>query len=383
MEDIHSTELADEAPFTNRGFTDHEHLDDAELIHMNGRAYDYNLGRFLSVDPFIQAPGNSQSMNPYSYIMNNPLSGTDPSGYKAECEQALGKGCGDDEPKKERREKRGQGFSQDWKTVYQVDNGADVIHSVNAKGSTEEVEKIGSELKDKGYELTSGRSNSDGTVEASYTKSYSGGLDEIEGQISDSLRSISDIAMVSGLAADAGGQFLGVAGSAKVIPQFSPAGGVAGWSATWGSANGRAFMQVSALQGLGSRLRVASKALGLGALVGSTIANGLDPNYSKSDVVWKLGADSAIGYIAFKAASYGRFGGLVGLGVGVGYAVIDYHVNQTYGGWTGFANYHVREFQSGVSTFRHNMNYIQQEPHDAMHRMFNVPNTHFNMGTRQ
>ncbi|MEP2302183.1 MAG: SpvB/TcaC N-terminal domain-containing protein [Kangiellaceae bacterium] len=66
---------------TNRGFTDHEHLDDAELIHMNGRVYDYNLGRFLSVDPFIQSPGNSQSMNPYSYIMNNPLAGTDPSGY--------------------------------------------------------------------------------------------------------------------------------------------------------------------------------------------------------------------------------------------------------------------------------------------------------------
>jgi hypothetical protein len=32
--------------YTDRGFTNHEHLDDAELIHMNGRAYDYNLGRF-------------------------------------------------------------------------------------------------------------------------------------------------------------------------------------------------------------------------------------------------------------------------------------------------------------------------------------------------
>ncbi|TQV86654.1 FG-GAP-like repeat-containing protein [Aliikangiella coralliicola] len=70
---------------TDRGFTDHEHLDDAELIHMNGRVYDYNLGRFLSVDPFIQAPGNSQSMNPYSYIMNNPLAGADPSGYRSIC----------------------------------------------------------------------------------------------------------------------------------------------------------------------------------------------------------------------------------------------------------------------------------------------------------
>ena len=61
-------------------------IGESKFIHLNGRAYDYNLGRFLSVDPFIQAPGNSQSMNPYSYIMNNPLAGTDPSGYIAECD---------------------------------------------------------------------------------------------------------------------------------------------------------------------------------------------------------------------------------------------------------------------------------------------------------
>ena len=51
---------------------------------MNGRVYDYNLGRFLSVDPFIQFVGNSQGINPYSYIMNNPLAGTDPTGYVIE-----------------------------------------------------------------------------------------------------------------------------------------------------------------------------------------------------------------------------------------------------------------------------------------------------------
>ena len=51
---------------------------------MNGRVYDYNVGRFMSVDPFIQAPGNRQSLNPYSYVMNNPLSGTDPTGYAFE-----------------------------------------------------------------------------------------------------------------------------------------------------------------------------------------------------------------------------------------------------------------------------------------------------------
>lgn len=51
---------------------------------MNGRVYDYRLGRFLSVDPIISNPTNSQSINPYSYIGNNPLSGVDPTGYCAE-----------------------------------------------------------------------------------------------------------------------------------------------------------------------------------------------------------------------------------------------------------------------------------------------------------
>ena len=75
-----------DSEFTTRGFTDHEHLDDVKLIHMNGRGFDYELGRFLSVDPFVQSPNNSQSLNPYSYIMNNPMSGIDPTGYRADNE---------------------------------------------------------------------------------------------------------------------------------------------------------------------------------------------------------------------------------------------------------------------------------------------------------
>ncbi len=71
------------APATRNGFTGHEHLDTLGLIHMNGRVYDYRLGRFLSVDPIIQNPAHSQSLNPYSYIMNNPLAATDPSGYNS------------------------------------------------------------------------------------------------------------------------------------------------------------------------------------------------------------------------------------------------------------------------------------------------------------
>jgi RHS repeat-associated protein len=70
----------------NRGFTDHEMLDNVGLIHMNGRVYDPVIGRFLSVDPVFQFPENTQSLNPYSYVRNSPLSATDPTGF-CEAEQ--------------------------------------------------------------------------------------------------------------------------------------------------------------------------------------------------------------------------------------------------------------------------------------------------------
>jgi len=66
---------------TNRGFTGHETIDEVGLIHMNGRVYDADLGRFLSADPNMQFADNMQNYNRYSYVHNNPLSLTDPSGY--------------------------------------------------------------------------------------------------------------------------------------------------------------------------------------------------------------------------------------------------------------------------------------------------------------
>ncbi|MBL8299418.1 MAG: VCBS repeat-containing protein [Rhodanobacteraceae bacterium] len=74
---------------TNRGFTAHTQADEVWLVHMNGRVYDQNLGRFLSVDPIVQ-DGGSQALNPYSYIQNNPLSGSDPSGYASEKDECAG-----------------------------------------------------------------------------------------------------------------------------------------------------------------------------------------------------------------------------------------------------------------------------------------------------
>ena len=67
--------------YTNRGYTGHEQLDESGLIHMNGRIYDPEVGRFLSPDPYIQDPEHSQNFNRYTYVLNNPLSYTDPSGH--------------------------------------------------------------------------------------------------------------------------------------------------------------------------------------------------------------------------------------------------------------------------------------------------------------
>jgi RHS repeat-associated protein len=80
------TDANSDIDISKRGFTDHEHLDDMQLIHMNGRMYDYNNGRFLSVDPFIQDPSSTQSMNPYTYIFNNPQSVIYTSVYCAETD---------------------------------------------------------------------------------------------------------------------------------------------------------------------------------------------------------------------------------------------------------------------------------------------------------
>ena len=67
--------------FTKQGYTGHEHLDNVRLIHMNGRVQDPTLGRFISPDPFVQSPANSQNYDRFGYTYNNPLSYTDPTGF--------------------------------------------------------------------------------------------------------------------------------------------------------------------------------------------------------------------------------------------------------------------------------------------------------------
>jgi RHS repeat-associated protein len=55
------------------------------LYDYGARMYSPVLGRFLSADTIVPSPGNPQSLNRYSYVLNNPLKYTDPTGHR-ECE---------------------------------------------------------------------------------------------------------------------------------------------------------------------------------------------------------------------------------------------------------------------------------------------------------
>ena len=122
----------------NRGFTDHEHLADQELIHMNGRIYDFNVGRFLSVDPFLQFPENSQSANPYSYILNNPMSGTDPTGYLAETDkvEAVGGPTNDAEVKAAEEKVSGNGEQNEKRKAVRDNRSASKVGTYSASRSS-------------------------------------------------------------------------------------------------------------------------------------------------------------------------------------------------------------------------------------------------------
>jgi len=66
---------------STRGFTGEEELAVFGLVHLNGRVYDPLVGRMMSADPLVPDPMNGQAWNRYSYVINNPLAFTDPSGY--------------------------------------------------------------------------------------------------------------------------------------------------------------------------------------------------------------------------------------------------------------------------------------------------------------
>ena len=71
------------AGITRHRFTGQEDLDTPGLwmVDMNGRVYQPSGGMFLSPDPNIFQPDNTQDYDRYSYVHNNPLTYVDPSGF--------------------------------------------------------------------------------------------------------------------------------------------------------------------------------------------------------------------------------------------------------------------------------------------------------------
>ncbi len=64
----------------SRGFTGQEMMDGVCYVNFNARVYDPSLGRFMSADPTTETFYDLQVLNRYSYVANNPLSLTDPTG---------------------------------------------------------------------------------------------------------------------------------------------------------------------------------------------------------------------------------------------------------------------------------------------------------------
>ena len=66
---------------TDRLFTG-QRLDGTGLYYYGARYYDSSMGRFVSADTVVPSASNPQTLNRYSYCLNNPLKYIDPSGNK-------------------------------------------------------------------------------------------------------------------------------------------------------------------------------------------------------------------------------------------------------------------------------------------------------------
>ncbi len=68
---------------TERSFTG-QRRDGTGLLFYNARYYAPSIGRFVSADTIVPDPSNSQALNRYAYVYNNPLKYVDPSGRVVE-----------------------------------------------------------------------------------------------------------------------------------------------------------------------------------------------------------------------------------------------------------------------------------------------------------
>ena len=74
------TRLSTSTMYTDKLFTGQREMTGLGIYHYGARFYSPKLGRFLSADTIVPNPANPQDFNRYSYVRNNPVRYTDPSG---------------------------------------------------------------------------------------------------------------------------------------------------------------------------------------------------------------------------------------------------------------------------------------------------------------
>jgi len=87
------TRLTTGTIFTDKLFTGQREMAGLGIYHYGARFYSSKLGRFLSADTITPDPFNSQDLNRFSYVRNNPLRYTDPTGHMMTVDDGGGGGC--------------------------------------------------------------------------------------------------------------------------------------------------------------------------------------------------------------------------------------------------------------------------------------------------
>ncbi len=79
--------------YTDKLFTGQREMTGLGIYHFGARFYSPKLGRFLSPDTIVPGYANPQNLNRFSYVTNNPLRYTDPTGHMM-CAFCGGEGGG-------------------------------------------------------------------------------------------------------------------------------------------------------------------------------------------------------------------------------------------------------------------------------------------------
>jgi len=85
------TRLSTGSIYTDKLFTGQREMTGLGIYHYGARFYSPKLGRFLSADTIVPGAVNPQNFNRYSYVRNNPIRYTDPTGHTVANED--GGGC--------------------------------------------------------------------------------------------------------------------------------------------------------------------------------------------------------------------------------------------------------------------------------------------------